>query len=198
MRACLNKLNANNKTHAVAKAIYLRLIDPCERGGRRFVRGMRQNEIARRGGRAIEIFGLERREALSALFLVDVADDVGDVVVAFVLFLEEGVVVLAEGLDRAVVEIVRHILGFRRVAVGFLERNQLDVTDLLLDFRLVFGDRRELGRALTHRGGARSNTVAALGAEDGVAVQVVITGPAVRAVPFGTEFRFRHGRASFR
>ncbi|MQT12663.1 helix-turn-helix transcriptional regulator [Segnochrobactrum spirostomi] len=28
MRACLQKLNANNKTHAVAKAIYLRLIDP--------------------------------------------------------------------------------------------------------------------------------------------------------------------------
>src|SRR5262245_5976575 len=150
----------------------------------------------------------ERRPASAFLLVVDVADDVGDVLVALLLLLDEGGVVHALvffDLDLLLGPLGR--LGLiRLLALGLrvrlLERHELGVGDLRchhLFFRCGRGRRarcrrRVRPRTRTHRGKLHDGV--AFRANDRVLAEIVEFRAAIRAETFGAELGFRHGPGS--
>src|SRR5712691_7815844 len=148
-----------------------------------------------------------RRPRSGLLLVLDVADDVGDVLVAFLLLLDEGSVVHALVLE---LDLFLGALGClalgRLLALGLrvslLERNELGLGGLRRHHLFLRRGRRGACRG----GGLRPcprrrhrrqrHHGVALRADDRVLVQVVEFRAAIAAEALGAELGFRHGPGS--
>src|SRR4029078_8197427 len=133
-----------------------------------------------------------------SLLLVDVADDVADVFLFFLLIGQEGVVVGVVAFDGLVVFTTLDLDGAAvgRFVIGLLEADQLGVLlggdlDFFFLARRLGGGRLGAGLGGAHRG-HHGKDGAAFRANDRATIEVVIFRPAVRANAFRAEFRFRH------
>src|SRR5581483_6356064 len=157
---------------------------------------------------------LEHRRAVAAVETLGlllgfgrIADDVGDVFVAFVLFLDEGRIVLVGGLfDLAI--LVDHLdLAALSLGVGLLKRDEFGLRCRNRRALGVLGSRRAGGCGSRRTGRRRGGSVgarprdrhdhfehrAAFRADDRVFAQVVEFRSATGAETLGAELGFGHG-----
>src|SRR3569833_1223293 len=165
----------------------------------RFSRGM-QRQVWLETWPSIARAKRSRRKS-ALLFLLDrLADDVGDVVIAFFFFLDEGGVVEAlVDLDVFLFGCLglgagdRGLLLALLLRLGVLERHEFGFRRLWrhLDF---LGHRRArgLGPRTTDRGGRNRDDLAGIGGDDGRLVQVVELTARVGADALGAKLGFSH------
>jgi len=128
----------------------------------------------------------------SALFVVfDIAvDQVGHVVVAGILFLQEGVVVVARGIAVVGRIVVGRRIGLGLVGLDFIEGDQLRPLLVRLVLVVVGAARERRGRRAA---GDRLIDRAAFRSDCGIAGEVVKLRAAAHALAFQAEFRSGHG-----
>src|SRR5215472_3033065 len=150
---------------------------------------------------------------LPFLLVFDVAaDDVGDIGVLFFLFLDQGVVVVERlvHLDLFLLD-SRFLLdprfsgrgllgGALRLGIGLFERDGLNLSplgcgSLLRNWRAWY----DRGGLRPYRPGRNHDLIhrPAFWAVNRIVVQIIEFSAATGAEPFGTQFRFRHGRLAF-